>query len=218
MFGGYPYNPLTLTRVLGARMPGASPEMIDTAFFDERDEVPPYEHQPWHDSPTNEARLGESTAWAMSTDSLPNLDADKELARSLREQRPDLTVLTDAHCPLAPDRGVLIQQTFENAMIVSSLSALGTGALGAICEGLGDPTLVIRLLAESRSTRPCRRSDGELGREQARRPRSARRSTRGPTWYSSSSPQEATTCAGIPRAFEQFLRDHGSRARTNTTR
>ncbi len=25
MFGGYLYNPLTLTRVLGARMPGASP-------------------------------------------------------------------------------------------------------------------------------------------------------------------------------------------------
>ena len=95
MFGGYPYNPLTMTRVLGARMPGASPEMIDKAFFDERDEVPPYEHQPWHDSPEHEAKLGESMAWAMSTDSLPNLDADKELARSLREQRPDLTVLTD---------------------------------------------------------------------------------------------------------------------------
>ena len=41
MFGGYVYNPLTLTRILGARMPGASPEMIDQAFFDERDEVPP---------------------------------------------------------------------------------------------------------------------------------------------------------------------------------
>ncbi len=51
MFGGYVYNPLTLTRILGARMPGASPEMIDKAFFDERDEVPPYEEQPWHVSP-----------------------------------------------------------------------------------------------------------------------------------------------------------------------
>jgi len=29
MFGGYVYNPLTLTRILGARMPGASPEMIE---------------------------------------------------------------------------------------------------------------------------------------------------------------------------------------------
>ncbi len=62
MFGGYVYNPLTMTRVLGARMPGASPEMIDKAFFDERDEVPPYEEQPWHVSPEHEAKLGESMA------------------------------------------------------------------------------------------------------------------------------------------------------------
>jgi hypothetical protein len=55
VFGGYPYNPLSLTRLLGARMPGASPEMIDRAFFDERDEVPVYEHQAWHDSPKHEA-------------------------------------------------------------------------------------------------------------------------------------------------------------------
>ena len=41
----------------------------------------------------------------------------------------------------------LLQQTFENAMRVSSLASLGPGALGAVCEGLGDPTLSIRLLA-----------------------------------------------------------------------
>ena len=84
MFGGYVYNPLTMTRVLGARMPGASPEMIDKAFFDERDVVPPYEEQPWHISPSAEAKLGESMGWAMSAESLPELDADRELARSLR--------------------------------------------------------------------------------------------------------------------------------------
>ncbi len=148
VFGGYPYNPLTLTRLLGHRMPGASPEMIDRAFFDERDEVPPYEHQPWHDSPANEAKLGASMGWAMSTDSIPALDADRELARRLRDDRPELATLTDSAL-LARARAMVpyIQQTFENAMIVSSLSALGTGALGAICEALGDPTMAIRLLA-----------------------------------------------------------------------
>ncbi|MGB8858241.1 MAG: hypothetical protein WCC60_03245, partial [Ilumatobacteraceae bacterium] len=54
IFGGYVYNPLTLTRILGARMPGASPEMIDKAFFDDRDDVPPYEEQPWHQSAVHE--------------------------------------------------------------------------------------------------------------------------------------------------------------------
>ena len=148
MFGGYVYNPLTMTRVLGARMPGASPEMIDKAFFDERDEVPPYEEQPWHVSPEHEAKLGESMGWAMSASELPELDADRRLVRSLREQRPDLTELTDAAL-LARARSMapLLQQTFENAMRVSSLASLGPGALGAVCEALGDPTLSIRLLA-----------------------------------------------------------------------
>lgn len=148
VFGGYLYNPLSMTRILGARMPGASPELIDRAFFDERDEVPPYEHQDWHDSPEHEAKLAGSMEWAMTTGSLPDLDADKVLARQLRDGRPDLGGVTDSALH-ARARAMMpyVQQTFENAMIVSALSSLGTGALGAICEQLGDPTLAIRLLA-----------------------------------------------------------------------
>ena len=147
-FGGYLYNPLSMTRVLGARMPGASPELIDRAFFDDRDEVPVYEHQDWHDSPRHEAKLGESMQWAMSATSLPHLDADKELASQLRASRPDLSTLTDSALH-ARARAMIpfVTQTFENAMIVSALSSLGTGALGAISEELEDPTLAIRLLA-----------------------------------------------------------------------
>ena len=148
MFGGYVYNPLTLTRVLGYRMPGATPEMIDQAFFDEKDEVPPYEHQAWHDSPDNDAKLGESMAWAMSATELPMLDADRDLVREQRANRPDLAALTDSAL-LARARSMmpLLQQVFENAMIVSSLASLGPGALAAVCEGLGDSSLSIRLLA-----------------------------------------------------------------------
>jgi pyruvate,water dikinase len=148
VYGGYVYNPLSLTRILGARMPGASPEMIDQAFFDDRDEVPPYAEQPWHVSPEHEALLGASMAWAMSTPSLPELDADREMVRALRANRPDLAALTDAAL-IARARSMVpfVQQTFENAMRVSSVGSLGPGALGAICEGLGEPTLAIQLLA-----------------------------------------------------------------------
>ncbi len=148
MFGGYLYNPLTMTRVFGARMPGATPEMIDKAFFDERADVPPYEHQDWHDSPEHEARLGESMAWAMSTEAIPELDADKALARQQRENRPDLATLPDgALIARARSMVPILQRVFEGSMRVSTLASLGPGALGAICEGLGDATLGIRLLA-----------------------------------------------------------------------
>jgi phosphohistidine swiveling domain-containing protein len=215
VFGGYPFNPLTMTRVLGARMPGATPEMIDRAFFDERAEVPPYEHQAWHDSPEHEAKLGASMGWAMSADSLPNLDADKALARRLRADRPDLSQLTDSALH-ARARSMMpyVQQTFENAMIVSSLSALGTGALGAICEGLGDPTLAIRLLAgiEVDSAAPSH-AMWDLGRFAAANPAVAAAFEAGPDAVldrlgASDDPSAAEFLA----RFDQFLVDHGARA------
>ncbi len=214
VFGGYPYNPLTLTRILGARMPGATPELIDMAFFDERDEVPPYEHADWHDSPKHEAKLGESLAWAMSTDSLPILDADKEFVRQLREQRPDLSSLTDSALHArARSMAPYIQQTFENAIIVSSMSALGTGAIGAICEGLGDSTLAIRLLAgiEVDSAAPSH-AMWELGRIAAASPTLSAAFETGPDEVlqrlGESTSDEARNFLD---AFAQFLRDHGSR-------
>ncbi len=215
VFGGYPYNPLSMTRVLGARMPGASPEMIDKAFFDERDEVPPYEHQPWHDSPAHEARLGASMGWAMSTDSLPELDSDKALAQSLREQRPNLSELTEAAL-IARARSMVpyVQQTFENAMRISSLSPLGTGAVGAICEGLGDATLSIRLLAgiDVDSAAPSH-AMWDLGR-------SARNSAVVDAAFEAGTDDvlDRLRASDDPAAvaflaeFEQFLFDHGSRA------
>ncbi len=215
MFGGYVYNPLTMTRVLGARMPGASPEMIDKAFFDDRDEVPPYEEQPWHVSDVHEARLGESMGWAMSATSLPELDADRALARSLREQRPDLTTLTDAAL-IARARSIipLLQQTFENAMRVSSLASLGPGALDAVCEGLGDKSLSIRLLAgiEVDSAAPSH-AMWELGRLAAASEATNAAFDAGPDEVLARlQATDAPEAREFLTRFDQFLFDHGARA------
>jgi phosphohistidine swiveling domain-containing protein len=215
MFGGYVYNPLTLTRILGARMPGASPEMIDQAFFDERDEVPPYDEEPWHISASNEAKLGESVGWAMSAQSLPELDADRDMVRAQRAQRPDLSMLSDAAL-LARARSMvpLLQRTFENAMRVSSLSGLGPGALGAVCEGIGDPSLSIRLLAgiEVDSAAPSH-ARWELGRIAAASDAVSTAFDSGPdkvldALRASDSPD----AADFLERFDTFLFEHGSRA------
>ena len=214
-FGGYPYNPLTLTRILGARMPGASPEMIDKAFFDEHADVPPYEAQPWHDSEIHAGRLGESMAWAMSVSDLPELVADRELARSLRTNRPDLGACTDAALIARAKMMVpVIQQTFENAMRISSLASLGPGALGAVCEGLGDPSMAIRLLAgiEVDSAAPSH-AMWDLGRFAAENPSVAAAFERGPdqvldALHSDTAPE----CREFLDRFERFLVDFGARA------
>ncbi|WP_394942974.1 PEP-utilizing enzyme [uncultured Ilumatobacter sp.] len=214
MFGGYIYNPLTLTRILGARMPGASPEMIDKAFFDERDEVPPYEEQPWHVSPDHEAKLGASMGWAMSATSLPELEADREMVRAERAQRPDLTALTDA-AVLARARSMvpLLQRTFENAMRVSSLASLGPGALAAVCEGLGDANLSIRLLAgiEVDSAAPSH-AMWKLGRlANASDAVSAAFATGPDSVIDALRNDGGAEANAFLGEFEQFLVDHGAR-------
>ncbi|WP_051062841.1 PEP-utilizing enzyme [Ilumatobacter nonamiensis] len=215
MFGGYVYNPLTLTRILGARMPGASPEMIDQAFFDERDEVPPYEEHPWHISPANEAKLGESVGWAMSATESPELDADREMVRLQRSQRPDLASITDGAL-LARARSMvpLLQQTFENAMRYSSLSGLGPGALGAVCEGLGDPTLAIRLLAgiEVDSAAPSH-AMWDLGRVAAASDVVNAAFDTGPdSVLEELRASDSPDAADFLERFDTFLFEHGSRA------
>ena len=90
LFGGYFYNPLSIVRLMGARLPGASPEQIDRAYFDPNPEIPPYIAEPWHESERHAAKLGESLGWVMTTDALREVDEEKVLADRLREDRPDL--------------------------------------------------------------------------------------------------------------------------------
>ena len=147
-FGGYLYNPLSIVRLMGARMPGASVEAIDQAYFDDRPEVPAYVAEPWHESPVQSAKLVETATWVMTATELPELDAEKTFADYLRSSRPELTELPDPAL-LARARAVVphLHQSFETGMRVSIGGSIGPSVLGQICEALGDPSLTIRLLS-----------------------------------------------------------------------
>ncbi len=95
LFGGYFYNPLSIVRLMGARLPGASPEAIDRAYFDPRPDIPPYVAEPWHESEKHSKKLAESLGWVMFTESFEAIDEEKRLADRLREERPDLSKLWD---------------------------------------------------------------------------------------------------------------------------
>ena len=148
LFGGYFYNPLALARLMGARMPGASPSAVDDAYFDPRDEVPPYKEEPWHQSERHAAKLGETMAWVMSGVPVPELDADRDLAAQARRERPDLTSLPDASL-LARARSFppYLQEMFEHHVWTSLGASLGPGAIGAITAAVGEPEAAVALLA-----------------------------------------------------------------------
>ena len=58
VFYGYIYLNLSVQRVFGVRMPGASADIIDASFFGGgADEVPPYRPDPRDESPEHTARI-----------------------------------------------------------------------------------------------------------------------------------------------------------------
>jgi rifampicin phosphotransferase len=59
-WGGYFYNQVSLGRVFGHRMPGATPDAIDISFFGQNPTVPPYVQDPRDDNEACSVKLGES--------------------------------------------------------------------------------------------------------------------------------------------------------------
>ena len=94
-FGGYFYNSLMQARLMGVRMPGASPEAIDAAYFDDRPDVPPYVPEPWHDSPRHAEKLAETQAYIMSAVTHQPVEDQHAIALEIRRNRPDLSKLSN---------------------------------------------------------------------------------------------------------------------------
>ena len=137
-WGGYFYNQLSLPRVMGARMPGATPAAIDQAYFGDHPGVPDYVPHPDDESPKHEAKLAETMGWAMSTDSFPAQEEASVKAKAAVTSRPDLATMSNAE---------LVQRAREMTQLLyevwvpycqSALGAsLGPGAVQAICGAIG---------------------------------------------------------------------------------
>ncbi len=138
-WGGYFYNQLSLPRVMGVRMPGASPEAIDLAYFGDHPGVPPYTPHPDDENEARSERLAETMGWAMSTTDFPAQEASSKRAMQIVAERPDLSGLSDAEL-VAHARKVAGPELEEawTAYCQSALGAsLGPGAVQAICEAIG---------------------------------------------------------------------------------
>lgn len=212
-FGGYFYNPVSISRLMGVRMPGGSPEAIDRMFYDDRDDVPPYVPEPWHESPRLAEKLAATSRWVMTATELPRLDRDKELADAFCRNRPELSSLTDAELLVRARAAVpLLQGAFESGILVSLGSSLGPGAVAELCNRLGDATFTVRLLAgiEVDSARPARVM-WDLSRK-ANSPAVARIFDQGPEDLSSRlrhDPHDEARRFVV--AFDEFLAEFGSR-------
>ena len=148
MFGGYFYINLSVVRLQGVRNPGVTVEQLDTAFFGDHPEVPPYVPHPDDDKPHLVPNIEAHMGRVMTATEWPILDEQQQQARDLRASRGDLTLRTDAEL-VARARSTrrMMHDMFTQHVVVGSASAIAPGIFAAVGQAIGDPTIPMKLLA-----------------------------------------------------------------------
>ncbi|MFZ6004845.1 MAG: PEP-utilizing enzyme [Actinomycetota bacterium] len=149
VFGGYCYLNVTLSRIVGVRTPGLTPEMIDATFFGAQPGVPPYQPQPTDERPDLTERIGATLQWILTTPDLADLMAEQRAMESLRDSRPALDELTDAQLVdrLRSLMGDHFRRLFGEHIFITYCATVPTGILQQAAVAAGDPTMAMRLIA-----------------------------------------------------------------------
>ena len=146
---GYAYLNASALRLLGHRAPGMTYKDIDDAFFGEAPGVPEFIPGPGDDRPELSEKIGETFGWALTTPNLPNVLADEAAMNELRASRPDFTAMGDRElvdwCWEQMDRD--FSRLFTEHIFVSFLATLPVGIITAVCNAVGKPYAILKLLA-----------------------------------------------------------------------
>jgi pyruvate,water dikinase len=149
IFGGYCYLNVSVTRILGVRTPGLSPEMIDYQLWGEQPGVPPYAPQPTDESSSHTERIGQTLGWVLTTDSLPELIAADQMLDKLRDSRPDLAQLSERELvdrvrTLFHDH---FRDLFAQHLFTTYCSTVPVGIIQQVCVAVGRPDDMLKLMA-----------------------------------------------------------------------
>jgi pyruvate,water dikinase len=147
--GGYAYLNAAALRMLGHRAPGMTYKDIDDAFFGDAPGVPEFVARPGDDRPDLSERIGATFGWVLTTDGLPDVAAFEDTVNRLRAERPDLPSMSDRE--LIDYSWELLDTHFEDLftehIFISFLATVPIGIITKVCEAVGQPTAILRLLA-----------------------------------------------------------------------
>jgi pyruvate,water dikinase len=147
MLHGYVYLNLSNLRVFGARMPGASPELMDRTYLGSRSDVPPYEPHPDDDKPQYTERILASVGRVFATENRDDFLELAAQAAKLRAERPDYAAMSDAELvALQRERMAQYEPFLYKHLLMVYEGSLVTGMLEQTLAPLGDPTLTARLM------------------------------------------------------------------------
>lgn len=149
VFGGYCFLNLSLSRIVGVRTPGLTPEIIDQTFFGAQPGVPPYQPQPTDVDEARTAAVQQTLGWILSTRSLPELAEDEKLLAELRRNRPDVEKTSDEELL----EGYLslmrthFRRLFSRHIFTTYAATVPTGILQQVCAAVGQPDAALKLIA-----------------------------------------------------------------------
>ncbi len=147
-FGGYFYINLSAIRLQGARNPAATVELLDTAFFGDHPDVPPYVRHPDDNKAHLLPGIAAHTDWVISGVAWPELDNDKQAAAMLRQTREDLRQLsTNELLERARTVQAQLPHLFSQHVVSGTSAAVAPGLLGAVARAVGEPGLPMTLLS-----------------------------------------------------------------------
>ena len=147
-WGGYFYNQVSLGRVFGYRMPGATPDAIDISFFGQNPSGPPYQHDPRDDNEECSAKLGESFAAILGGAHTALTEAYLAECRRLRNTRPDLASVSDAELVEYGRTSARWQRYgWDNYAQVVIGATVGPQIVQGIADAVGKPELAIQIFA-----------------------------------------------------------------------
>jgi rifampicin phosphotransferase len=149
VFGGYCFLNVSLSRIIGVRTPGLTPEIIDDTFFGSQPGIPPYAPQPSDERPDLSERVGATLQWILTTSDRADLVAEQEAMEALRDARPDLATLSDAELVgrLRDLMSTHFRRLFGEHIFTTYCATVPTGILQQAAVAAGDPTMAMRLIA-----------------------------------------------------------------------
>ena len=148
-FGGYCYLNVSITRLLGVRTPGLTPELVDYTLFGEQSDAPPYVPAPGDEDPARTSDVERTLGFVMTAEDLPELREQQAEIDRLRDERPDLAALSDEEL-VERTRAILgrhFRPLFAQHLYNTYCAMVGTGVVATVAAELGDPTMAMRLVA-----------------------------------------------------------------------
>ncbi|MGA9275354.1 PEP-utilizing enzyme [Ilumatobacter sp.] len=148
LFGGYAYLGTTILRVWAERTPGFCADDLDAAYFAGHPDVPPYVAERWHENAATTEVMTGWLGWVMGDRSQDELEADRRRTRAARDERPDLSALTDVELfERARSFVPMIRDLFNQHINQSGAASIGPGVIGAVCAAVGNPGASMHLIA-----------------------------------------------------------------------